>query len=105
MLLPAPPADLLGDQLIGGIGVGNAQQRLGKAHQDDAFLRGQRIFVHEGIDAAVLVAAGAGRGDEARCELGYVADLSGRRLRTSAELGNKLRFVCQHCRGDLIARR
>ena len=41
VLLPAPLADLLGDQRIGRVGVGDAQQRLGKAHQDDALLGGE----------------------------------------------------------------
>ena len=31
-------ADLLGDQRVGGVLVGDAQQGLGEAHQDDAFL-------------------------------------------------------------------
>ena len=54
VLLPVPSADLLGDQRVGGVLVGDAQQRLGEAHQDDAFLRGQPVLVHEGVDAAVL---------------------------------------------------
>ena len=37
-----PLADLLGDQRIGRVGVGDAQQRLGEAHQDDALLGGER---------------------------------------------------------------
>ena len=59
--MPLPPslADLLGDQGIGRVLVGDAQQGLGEAHQDDALLGGEAVFVHEGIDAAVLVAIGA----------------------------------------------
>ena len=60
VLFPVAAADLLGDQRIGGILVGNAQQRLRQAHQDDAFLRGKAVLMHEGIDAAVLVAVAAG---------------------------------------------
>ena len=61
-----PLADLLRDQRVGRVLVGNAQQRLGEAHQDDALLGGQPVLVHEGIDAAVLVAVGARRADQPR---------------------------------------
>ena len=35
--LPIRGAELVGDEPVGRVGVGNAQQRLGEAHQDDAF--------------------------------------------------------------------
>ena len=58
-MLPSAPPDLLGDQRVGGVLVGDARQRLRKAHQDDALFRGEPVLVHEGVDAAVLVAVGA----------------------------------------------
>ena len=51
----SPPPILSGDQPVRGVGVGNAQQRLGEAHQQHALPARQAIFMHEGIDAASLV--------------------------------------------------
>ena len=78
MLLPAAAADLLGDQRVGGVLVGDAQQRLGEAHQDDAFLGGEAVLVHEGIDAAVLVAVGARGAHQPARQLGDAPALVGR---------------------------
>ena len=69
MLLPLALADLLGDQRVGGILVGDAQQGLGEAHQDDAFLASEAVLVHEGVDAAVLGPVGARRAGEAAGEI------------------------------------
>ena len=75
MRLPMAAGDLVGDQRVGGLGVGDAQQRLGEAHQDDAFLAGKAVFVHEGVDAGVLAAVGARGMDEPAGELGRAAAL------------------------------
>ena len=37
MLCPVGSADLLGDQRLGGVVVGDAQQRFAEAHECDAF--------------------------------------------------------------------
>ena len=47
MLLPVCFAELVADQLVGGFGIRHAQQRLGHAHQQDAFLAGKVVFAHE----------------------------------------------------------
>jgi len=57
MPLPVAPGDLVGDEPVGGLAVGNAQQRFGEAHQHHALLAGQRVFVHEGVDAAIAAPA------------------------------------------------
>ena len=54
MAIPILAADLVGDELVGGVGVGDAQQRLGEAHEHHALFGGERVFLHEGIDAALL---------------------------------------------------
>ena len=54
MPLPILAAHLVGNQLVGRASVRNAQQRFGEAHQHHALFRGQRIFLHEGIDTALL---------------------------------------------------
>ena len=52
MAVPIGGGDLVADQLVDGLGVRDAQQRLGEAHQRDAFGRGQRVFVQEGVEPA-----------------------------------------------------
>ncbi len=49
---PVARADGAGDQPVGGGGVGDAQQGLGKAEQQHALAAGQAIFMQEGIDTA-----------------------------------------------------
>ena len=52
MRAPVAAADLVADQPVPSGGVWNAQQRLGEAHQRDAFARVEREFEHERVDAA-----------------------------------------------------
>ena len=49
---PFAAADLVGDQRVARRGVGNAQQRLGHAHQRDALLAGKVVFAHQSLDQA-----------------------------------------------------
>ena len=49
---PVAGRQLVADERVAGRGVGNAQQRLGEAHQRHALLARQRIFVDEPLDAA-----------------------------------------------------
>ena len=69
---PVAARDLVADQRVARRGVGNTQQRLGEAHQRDALLARQRIFLHQTLDAGALV-LGAQRGDERRRGRGGVA--------------------------------
>ena len=57
LLGPVGTRQLVGDQVVGGLGVGNAQQRLGQAHQRDAFVRAEVIGLQEGVEPGRLVAA------------------------------------------------
>ena len=50
--LPVAMADLVTDERIACFAVGNAQQRLGQAHQCYAFLAGEREFLDQRLDAA-----------------------------------------------------
>jgi hypothetical protein len=54
MGLPVAAGDLVADQRVAGGGVGNAQQRFGKAHQRHALMAGERIFLHQTFDAGAL---------------------------------------------------
>ena len=59
MLAPVDLADLVADERIGGCIVGHAQQRLGKAHQGNAFLGVEAILLQEGVNPAGLVSPSA----------------------------------------------
>ena len=60
MLAPVDIADLVADQRIGGRSIGHTQQRLGKAHQRNAFLCVEAELVEEGVDPGRLALARAG---------------------------------------------
>ncbi len=51
--------ELVADQLVGGVLVGNAQQRFGHAHQQHAFLAAEVVLAHEGFDRRPWSARGA----------------------------------------------
>ena len=103
MLFPAPAGDFFGDQRVGGLGVGNAQQRFREAHQNDALVAGKPVLPHEGIDAGVLGMIGAGDLDEATGDLGgappFVLGVDG----ALDEAANETLLVDQVIRGDLFA--
>ena len=65
MALPIGGGDLVADQPVDRVAVGDAQQRLGEAHQRHPLGRRQRVFVQEGVDPAMRRALVAHRGDEA----------------------------------------
>ncbi len=52
MRLPVADADLVADQRVARGAVGDAQQRLGEAHQRDALLARQREFLDHALDDA-----------------------------------------------------
>ena len=56
MGLPIGVADLVADQRVASRSVGNAQQRLGQAHQGDALLRRQRELLDQALDQALASA-------------------------------------------------
>ncbi len=55
--LPVGFAELVADQLVGGFLVGDAQQRLGHAHQQHALLAAQVVLAHERLDRALVAGA------------------------------------------------
>ncbi len=61
MLVPGAGRNLVGDQPIRGLAIGNAQQRLGKAHEDDTFARGQAVLTQEGVERPATAGRGAHR--------------------------------------------
>ena len=59
MRFPVGLAKLVANELVGGGLIGDPQQRLGHAHQQHAFLTGQVVLAHEGIDHALVGDAGS----------------------------------------------
>ena len=95
VLLPVAGGDLLGDQLVRRRGVGNAQQGLGDAHEQDALLRGEVVLLQERVDAAVAATRAAHSVHQAR---GDLADLPAQglvRARQGDQRANRFRLVGQ----------
>ena len=57
MLVPVLAANLVGNQLVGRIGIGDAQQCFSETHEHHAFFARQRIFQHELVDTTLLTPA------------------------------------------------
>src|SRR5262249_33829130 len=70
MLRPVGGPERVADQAIDGLGVGNAQERLGETHEHDALLGGERVLVQEGVEATFAEALPTPLDDEAARTLG-----------------------------------
>ena len=57
MGIPMTTRDFFGNQAIGGLVVGNSQQRLGEAHERDTLLVGEPEFLQEGVEIRTFVGA------------------------------------------------
>ena len=68
MRTPVRRRDLVFDQVVDGLGIGYAQQRLGQAHEADAFVGGEAILVEEGLHHG-RVGIVADALDQRRCRL------------------------------------
>ena len=105
MLVPMAFGELFGDQLVGRLAVGDPQQRLGDAHEDDAFLAGKAVLAHEGVDAGVLAAVGARGIDETARKVGRAAALVLAEHGALDQPVEQALLVDEMMRGDFIARR
>jgi len=103
--LPLAAGDLLGDEAVGGVGIGNAQKRLREAHQDDALLARQAVLVHEGVDAAVLAMVGPRGLHQLARKLARAPALLVGEDGPLDQAADKPRLVGQEVCGDLVARR
>ena len=77
--LPVGLAELVADQLVGGVLVGDAQQRLGHAHQQHAFLAAEVVLAHEGFDRALVLGARARTRRTRSAAVAWIAALVGSR--------------------------
>ena len=116
MTLPLRAADLVLDQLVAGIGVRNAQQGFGEAHQHHALFAGQLILVEKRVDTAGAHIARAHRDDQvlrqflnpdrlvlrqlrlrqAGSDTGFLVHPVRCRDRGAARVGNRKRLSKQH---------
>ncbi len=85
MLLPIGEAQLVADQPVGGGRIGNAQQRLGEAHQHHALLAREGIFMEEGVEPALADALAPHGEDELARARGDAVEAVGRQ----AQLGEQ----------------
>src|SRR5262245_10719483 len=95
MRSPVAGGDLVGDQLVRGRIVRNAQQRFGETHQDHAFLRGQVVLTQERVEAGTLHARRAHTFDQMR---GARRDAFAQRLgqpRRVGQLPHDLLFIAE----------
>ena len=58
-LRPGGAGQFVRDQLVGGVRVGNAEQRLGEAHHSNAFVATEVVRLQEGVKTRRLVRANA----------------------------------------------
>ena len=70
--------NFVANQLVDGLGIGDAQQGLGEAHQRHPLGRGQRVFVQKRVEPALAEPLAAHRLDQ---PLGGRGDPAARRLR------------------------
>ena len=69
---PVGAGELVLDQGIGGLGIGNAQQCLGQTHQDDPLLGIQAVLLQEGVDTVTGAALLAHLGHQHAGALGHL---------------------------------
>ena len=98
--VPVGVAELVADELVGGGAVGDAQQGLGHAHQQHAFLAGQVVLAHEGLDHARVGGADAGAAHQGLGRGLHAGLLVGRQAGLVEQLGQVLGLVAVVGRGD-----
>ncbi len=100
MLLPIRIAELVADQLVGGVLVGNAQQCLGHAHQQHAFFAAQVVLAHEGFDGALVLRACPHTGNQVGRDRLHLGLLSGGQACLVEQFAHVFGFVLEPGRGD-----
>ena len=103
--LPVGVAQLVADQLVGGALVGDAQQRLGHAHQQHAFLAAQVVLAHEGFDRALVLGARAHAAHQVGGGGLHLRLVVGRQARLRQQLAHVAGLVLRPGHGDRLAER
>ncbi len=92
VLAPVGRHDLVADQCVDRSGIGNPQQRLGKAHEGDAFRRVETVL---GEEALHDLGSGrcANRLDQLRRQGGDALAITRRESRRRDQFGHETGFV------------
>ena len=101
----SPAADLVADQPVARGRIRDAQQRLGEAHQRDAFAAVERELEHQRIDAAGVRALGAHRRGKRRRQRLRPRELVRREARFGDQRADGLTLVGPVGGGDALAQR
>ncbi len=100
MAFPVGAGELVLDQQVGGLRIGNPQQRLGQAHQHDPFPARQLVFMQEGVEPALAEPLLAHRADQrARARRDAVQHVV-RQLRLRQQRFGRGRLVGAQCRAQ-----
>ena len=102
MRAPVAATDLVADQRVRGSGVGNAQQRLGEAHERDAFLGRERERLHERVGTAAFAPRVAHLAREVQRERVRALAARGVERRLVDDGRNRGRLVDAGRRGDAV---
>ena len=105
VLLPVGIAELVADQLVGGLLVRNAQQRFGHAHQQHAFFAAQVVLAHEGFDRALVLGTHAHALDQVGGSGLHLGLVGGRQTCPLQQLAHMGGLVLQPGIGDRLAER
>ncbi len=88
MIRPLSDRDLVRDQPVRRVGVRDAQQRLGEAHEHHTLLRREPVLLQKGLDPGLALAAAAGRDHERDRVLAHGFAVGGRQSREREQLRN-----------------
>ena len=105
MRLPSGGGKLVADQTVRGLGIGNAQKRLGETHQNDALGARQTILVEEGVEAAGALPRLADLDDQGARQLRGGALLGGPKSTLAQRRLDHRGLVGEAQRGDAGAKR
>jgi hypothetical protein len=93
--LPIALGELVADEPVGGGGVWDAQQRLGDAHEEHAFLRREVVFAQERLHAGASPSGASALLDQLAGARLDARLASGGEPRLADQLANRLAFVAK----------
>ena len=102
MFVPGAARNLVGDEPVRGLAIGNAQQRFGQAHEDHALARGQAVLAQEGVERAAPAARRAHRLHQRQRPRAGVAAAASRQPRLVGQCTYKWLFFGEILRIDRL---
>src|SRR3546814_5244994 len=106
MPLPVAVEQLVGDQPVGRLRVGHAQQRLGEAHERNAFPAGEIVFTKERVESARRARPPPGLLDELHRSEAHTSELQSLMAHLVCRLLlEKQKIIYMYVLRDVIVRR